>query len=369
MKELATSLKRYALKLTHPNILFWVMPFMILLLVVGTVTQKEIGLQQAEEIYFSSFFYMLGFIPLPGGLTLMSILFINLLAKFLLGSEWSWAKSGTIITHFGVLILIIGGGLSYFSSYEGYMAIEEGRSEYLVADYHQRTLVIREDKQVIYQTNFENLSEGMVISEPAFSMTIIKACYHCGITKRSEEEQEGWTSPGRFMQLNTMPRTPQDEKNMTGIEFSIKGAGDGLDGKYLTFDKFPKPPQIKKNNKTYQIAIERATRELPFSVTLQKFNQEFHAGTDMAKAYQSLLTVTDGASSWPVLIEMNEPFRYRGYTFYQSSFDLSGDKPYTILAVVENKGRLFPYISTLVIALGLMLHLIIRVSGRGKENA
>lgn len=369
MKAFSAGFKKYSLKLTHPNILFWVMPFMILLLIIGTVTQKEIGLQQAEEIYFSSFFYMLGFVPLPGGLTLMSILFINLLAKFLFGSVWSWAKSGIIISHFGVLILIIGGGVSYFSSYEGYMAIEEGRSEYLIADYHQRTLVIREDDKIIYQTNFENLSEGMVISQPEFSMTITKACYHCGITKRSEEDQDGWTSPGKFMQLNTMPRTPQDEKNMTGIEFSIKGAGDDFDGKYLTFDKFPKPPQIKKNNKTYQIAIERATRELPFSLTLQKFNQEFHAGTDMAKAYQSLLTVTDGDSSWPVLIEMNEPFRYRGYTFYQSSFDLSGEKPYTILAVVENKGRLFPYISTLVIALGLMLHLIIRVSGRRKDNA
>jgi hypothetical protein len=369
MKAYAAGLKKYSLKLTHPKILFWVMPFMILLLIIGTVTQKEIGLQQAEEIYFSSFFYMLGFIPLPGGLTLISILFINLLAKFLFGSVWLWAKSGTIITHFGVLILIIGGGLSYFSSYEGYIAIEEGRSEYLVADYHQRTLVIREDDKIIYQTNFENLSEGLVISQPAFSMMITKACYHCGITRRAEEDQTGWTSPGKFMQLNTMPRTPQDEKNMTGIEFLVKGAGDVPDEKYLTFDKFPKPPQIKKNKKTYQIAIERATRELPFSLTLQKFNQEFHAGTDMAKAYQSLLTVTDGDSSWPVLIEMNEPFRYRGYTFYQSSFDLSGEKPYTILAVVENKGRLFPYISTLVIALGLMLHLIIRVSGRRKDNA
>jgi hypothetical protein len=47
---------------------------------------------------------------------------------------------------------------------------------------------------------------------------------------------------------------------------------------------------------------------------------------------------------------------------------VSGEKPYTILAVVENKGRLFPYISTLIIALGLILHLIIRVTGRGKEN-
>ena len=368
MTSLVPLLKKYAHKLKHPDILFWMMPFMILLLVVGTVTQKEIGIQRSQEIYFSSFVYMLGFIPLPGGLTLMLILFINLLAKFLFGSDWSWAKSGTIISHFGVLILIIGGGISYFSSYEGYMAIEEGGSAQLVEDYHQRTLVIREDDKIIYESHFENIFEGMAIDQAPFLMTITKACYHCGITRRAEEDQTGWTSPGKFMQLNTMTPNPQDEKNMTGIEFSISGAGDEQDGKYLTFDKFPKPPNIIKNQKTYQIAIERATRALPFSLSLQKFNQEFHGGTDMAKAYQSLLTVTDGDASWPVLIEMNEPFRYRGYTFYQSSFDVSSDKPYTILAVVENKGRLFPYIATLVIAFGLILHLIIRVSGRRKEN-
>ncbi len=363
------SFRKLVFRLACPDILFWIMPFMILLLVVGTVAQKEIGIQQSQDIYFSSFFYLLGFIPLPGGLTLLSLLFINLLAKFLFKSEWSWVQSGTIITHFGVLVLIVGGGLSYLSSYEGYMAIEEGKSNQAVEDYHQRMLVIREDNTIIYQNNFEALHEGMVVHQPAFTMTINKACYHCGITKRSEKDQAGWTIPGKFMQLNSIPPDPQDEKNMTGVEFSISNAGEDIDGKYLTFDKFPKPPHITKNKKTYQISIERAKRYLPFSLTLKKFKQEFHAGTDMAKAYQSELIVKDGDASWPVLIEMNEPFRYRGYTFYQSSFDVSGDRPYTVLSVVENKGRLFPYISTIIIALGLILHLILRVTGKGKSYA
>jgi len=67
---------------------------------------------------------------------------------------------------------------------------------------------------------------------------------------------------------------------------------------------------------------------------------------------------------------MNEPLRYRGYTLYQSSFDLSGDTPYTVLTVVENKGRIFPYIASLLIALGLIIHLALRISQRikGKES-
>lgn len=344
---------------------------MILVLVIGTIAQKDLGILVAQTRYFSSYFYMLGFIPLPGGLTLIGIMLINLLAKFLFKSDWSWAKAGTIISHFGVLVLILGGVLTYYTSRDGYLIVGEGDTANVVEDYHQRMMVVSDGTNTLYQAPFENLSKGQVINPngTTLSITIDKACYNCGITKRPDNEQDGWTSPGKFMQLNDKPVDPQDEKNMTGIEFSVAGAGTGMDGKYLTFDKFPKPPQIKVSDTVYTIAIERKKRELPFSISLQKFKQEFHAGTDMAKAYQSNVTVIDGAASWSAVIEMNEPLRYRGYTMYQSSFDMSGDKPYTVLTVVENKGRIFPYIATFIIALGFIIHLIIRVSGRRDRNA
>lgn len=374
MKTFSAKLKKICLRLAHPDILFWVLPFMILVLVIGTVSQKELGILESQNRYFSSYFFMLGFIPLPGGLTLISILLINLLAKFLFKSHWSWAKAGTIVTHFGVLVLILGGAVTYFTSRDGYLMVGEGDSSNIVEDYHQRMVVVREGDRLIYQLPFEDVHNGLQINPPdtKFSLTIDKACFNCGITRRAESEQDGWTSPGKFMRLDAKASDPQDEKNMTGIEFSVSGAGADMDGKYLTFDKFPKPPQITVTSPqpaTYTIAIERKKRELPFSLSLQKFKQDFHPGTDMASAYQSNIVVIDGDSSWPVLIEMNEPLRYRGYTFYQSSFDITGDKPYTVLTVVENKGRIFPYISTLIVALGLILHLVIRISGKGKANA
>jgi hypothetical protein len=58
---------------------------------------------------------------------------------------------------------------------------------------------------------------------------------------------------------------------------------------------------------------------------------------------------------------MNEPMRHKGYTLYQSSFDLSGEKPFTVLHVVRNRGRIFPYAASLIMALGLILHLAIRI--------
>ena len=65
---------------------------------------------------------------------------------------------------------------------------------------------------------------------------------------------------------------------------------------------------------------------------------------------------------------MNQPLRYKGYSFYQSSFDQRANTEVTVLNVVQNKGRLFPYIATLIIFIGIVLHLIIHLQLRQKDN-
>jgi cytochrome c biogenesis protein len=64
---------------------------------------------------------------------------------------------------------------------------------------------------------------------------------------------------------------------------------------------------------------------LDFSVTCEDFEVEFYGKSDMAKEYTSLLTVKDGGrevkKKW---IEVNDPLKYKGYTFYQSSYSMYG---------------------------------------------
>ncbi len=258
------------LRLARPDIFFWTLPFLMILLGIGTIAQKNVGIFTSQQTYFSSLFFWVGPIPLPGGLLLISVVFVNLLAKFLLKSDWSMKKAGTIITHFGVLVLILGGLISFLTSREGYVIVPQGETTNIIEEYHNRQLVIREDGadkshpliSVIHQDLHDNLS----LSRPdlPFTLTITRYCFNCGIIPRPPQEQAGWTKPGKFMQLVTKPSDPQDEKNMTGVEFKISGAGPAIDGNYLTFDKFPNPPRLTVKNKTYTIAIERVMRQLPF---------------------------------------------------------------------------------------------------------
>jgi cytochrome c biogenesis protein ResB len=107
----------------------------------------------------------------------------------------------------------------------------------------------------------------------------------------------------------------------------------------------------------------RAQTELPFSIELQDFRREMHPGTEMARGFASDVIVHDGGVTWPYHIRMNEPLRYKGYTFYQASFSMRPDGEFSILSVVRNKGRIFPYIASVIIFAGLLLHAVLRLRG------
>ena len=103
--------------------IFWLM----ILVVVGTLAQANIGLYDSQQKYFSSWFLMLWFIPVPGGRLTLLIMFVNLFAFILKPSFWSIKKIGIITIHCGVLLLLIGGGLTAWFSSEGMMSIKEGK--------------------------------------------------------------------------------------------------------------------------------------------------------------------------------------------------------------------------------------------------
>ena len=66
---------------------------------------------------------------------------------------------------------------------------------------------------------------------------------------------------------------------------------------------------------------------------------------------------------------MNEPLRHYDYTFYQASFIEEGDKETTVLATVKNYGRMFPYISSIIMCIGILVHLLVMaLSNRRRKS-
>ena len=95
---------------------------------------------------------------------------------------------------------------------------------------------------------------------------------------------------------------------------------------------------------------------LPYAFTLKKFSHDVYPGTDIPKNFSSLVQLRDPTRNEDreSLIYMNQPLRYDGKAFYQASF--GKQDTLTILQVVQNPGWLIPYISTVLVTVGLLAH-------------
>lgn len=346
--------------IASPKILTYTLPVLMLYLIVGTIAQKYLGLYESTQMFFASPFFWLGSIPLPGVPLIIALIFLNLAAKLLIKSPWCRRHSGIIITHIGAGLLLIGGLFTMLFSHEGYIDLAIGQQQAYASDYHKREFVVLDDQdQTIYGIPHPQLSIDKTLSIPdtPVSFKIIEHCRNCTIQKRGETQEQHY-GMAQHMALLPGPLAKEDEENMAGATFMVSGSDN--DGVYLTLENVPKLPEITVGEKTYRFALRRERRALPFSIELLDFKRDMHPGTTMAKAYQSHVRIHDGDAQWESTISMNEPLRYKGYTFFQSSFIQTPDGDVSVLSAVWNVGRAFPYIAGITMCLGLILHLFIR---------
>ena len=74
--------KKYIKILGSPKIFVFTVIWMMVLVFIGTIVQKNFGLYAAQQQYFSSWFKLLGPIPLPSGKLTMLVMFLNLSCYF-----------------------------------------------------------------------------------------------------------------------------------------------------------------------------------------------------------------------------------------------------------------------------------------------
>jgi cytochrome c biogenesis protein ResB len=111
------------------------------------------------------------------------------------------------------------------------------------------------------------------------------------------------------------------------------------------------------------IANESKITTLPFSLRLDAFIMERYPGSSSPSGYKSNVTVIDKAGNVekPFTIFMNNILKYKGYRFYQSSFDK--DEKGTVLSVSHDPaGMLVTYTGYALLFLSIILSLISRNS-------
>ena len=110
-------------------------------------------------------------------------------------------------------------------------------------------------------------------------------------------------------------------------------------------------------------------RELPFTIQLLDFRKTDYPGTQMAAAFESDVQLSDARRGLMLMrtIRMNHPLRYRGYSFYQSSY-VPGSVETTVLSVRNDPGTPFVYAGFLIVIGGVTTMFVLRPPDPSKRN-
>ncbi|WP_281950588.1 cytochrome c biogenesis protein CcsA [Nitrosophilus kaiyonis] len=97
--------------------------------------------------------------------------------------------------------------------------------------------------------------------------------------------------------------------------------------------------------------------KLPFALKLVDFQIEKYPGSNSPSSYASEVILIDKEKDikMPFRIYMNHVLDYRGYRFFQSSYDM--DERGTILSVNHDPGTIITYIGYAMLFFGLIFHL------------
>ena len=320
--------------LASPKIATYALIWLLVLLIAGTLAQRYIGLHEAQLRYFDSWFFNVGVVPIPGGRLTLSIIFTTLVAKFIFKSKFTWRKSGINITHLGVILILLGGFVTAIKSTEGAMLIPEGSTNSFYESYQKLELAVINTANPKYDqiTAFSGkyIATGKKLSDDSFPgtitiLTLYKNSELVTIPRDPTSDRRGAAATNDLKQL---PLSPDAEKNTPGALIRISGLGEQTDGIYITLKYYNPIPIITAAGQVYKVSLRAKQYLLPFAITLDDFDKQVH------------------------------PLHESGYTLYQSSF-IDGPQQATVLAVVKNYGRVFPYISSGIICIGLLIQLLV----------
>ena len=152
--------------------------------------------------------------------------------------------------------------------------------------------------------------------------------------------------------------TADNEMNQASAFVEPTASGRSF-GVWLASVAISTPQSFAHEGRTYLLTMRLRRLYLPYAFTLKQFRHDVYPGTDIPKNFSSLVQVVNPSQkeSREVLIYMNQPLRYEGKTFYQASF--GKNDTLSILSVVENPGWLLPYVSCVLVSIGLLVHFAI----------
>ena len=345
----------------------------------GTLAQVDLGLYKAQNEFFRSFIIYWGpkgtawRIPVfPGGYLIGGVLLLNLIASQLRRLTFTASKVGLWMVHVGLILLLLGQLLTDLLSRESTLHLRDGESRnYSETDREAELAII--DASDPDADKVVAIPQGVLASEKSirpgdlpFTLRVKQFFGNSLVANRAADAAQPPAATqgiGPSATVQGLPHvTEMDKRDVPSAVVEIETPQGSL-GSWLVSEYVEQPQSFTCNNRTYRLAMRPHRLYKPYSIQLLKFQHDVYPGTDIPKNFSSrvLLHHPQTGEKREVLIYMNNPLRYAGETFYQSGFD--PDNKGTILQVVHNPSWLTPYLSCVMVGVGLIIQFATHLFG------
>jgi hypothetical protein len=386
---------------------------------LGTLEQREHGLFDSQRKYFESLLitnidvgccvramhvpelkdsigHFVLPILLPGGGLLMFLLAVNMICggiARLTGHIIHRRKHGVpimghvgvLMAHVSVVFMLAAGLVSLWFKQEGAVRVVEGSKVNEFESFHRSVIQVekllpspadgKRTALVIPDTQFADLTPGkqggkartFTSDKLPFDLVVMNYLTNSSV-RRAKADESGDRVVDGFVLQEVADRDPETGKPVeheqlyNGAYVKAIDKKTGAEQRGIIWRVQAAPWSVKIGDEVYGVSIGRRPLALPFTVKLDKFIREVHPGTEKARKFSSQVTVNRGGRDEGKLITMNEPLRYGGFAFFQSSFDmeavLRGGPQASVFQVASNPSDHWPLIALLVAMAGLAINLV-----------
>lgn len=351
---------------------------LMLLVFLCTIAEAQLGIFEAVKIHFDSWFLysspIHGFrFPLfPAGKLVGALLIVNLLCAHFKRFTLSFKKTGLWLVHFGLIILFVGQFLAGALSRETQMPLRVGKARDYSEDPRHAELALIDATNSHYD-QVEVVPQALLKKNGRFNdasndLTLIIRHYTSDAavdilkTPPNPHSLPRPRGPGKNLKIIQIPQSnEEDQPNEPAAVVEVLNKERSI-GEWTMSAMIPLPQRLPIRGKEIYIVLRPARYYEPFSLTLKKFTHKIYPGTSIPSKFSSWVSLKGSkslAEDRDVLISMNHPLRFQGLTFYQASF--MDNDAVSILEVVKNPSWPLPYVSSSLIALGLIIHFLTRL--------
>lgn len=288
-------------------------------------------------------------------------------------------KAGIVLVHGGLILMLLGEYITGLGATEGQMWIHEKGASNKIID-------IREVEIAFVAENNDGTQEHIVIPQ---AMIVAADKYE---TRINDDALPLTLRVDRWMDNSDLAFSA-DRQDPTQVNYKAEPipAATGTEmradrpsaivtffngnervGEHLLSTwEFIRPIPVEVDGKVWEVSMRFKETHLPYTIQLVDFRHDKFTGTTTPMNYSSTLRleVPDAGESRDAFIKMNQPLRYDGKAFFQSNFfqqSLNRNLG-TVMQVADNPGAWVPYLSCVIVTVGLCMHFVVSLIRYGRR--